>query len=137
MKATLLYEDREPLEISGSARRPLRLTLDELTRATGWERKPQGLCRGEACVPEPPGAAWYDPRTGELDLGAFAAHLGQPVVMDDENAIAVIGAPAARRRDALLSLEAPDFALRDLDGRLHRLSDYRGKKVFLFSWGSY
>ncbi|MCC7122956.1 MAG: redoxin domain-containing protein [Gammaproteobacteria bacterium] len=37
----------------------------------------------------------------------------------------------------MMSLEAPDFTLPDLDGRLHSLSDYRGKKVFLFSWGSY
>jgi peroxiredoxin len=29
---------------------------------------------------------------------------------------------------------APDFALPDLDGRVHRLSDFRGKLVFLNVW---
>ncbi len=32
---------------------------------------------------------------------------------------------------------APDFCLPDLDGKLHRLSDYRGKKVFLFHFASW
>jgi len=37
----------------------------------------------------------------------------------------------------LRSLEAPDFTLPDLDGKLHSLSDYRGKKVLLMSWASW
>jgi peroxiredoxin len=37
----------------------------------------------------------------------------------------------------LTSLEAPDFALPDLDGKMHSLSDYRGKKVFVVSWASW
>jgi peroxiredoxin len=32
---------------------------------------------------------------------------------------------------------APDFTLPDLDGRMHSLSDYRGKKVFLLAWASW
>lgn len=32
---------------------------------------------------------------------------------------------------------APDFVLRDLDGKEYRLSDYRGKGVFLNFWGTY
>jgi hypothetical protein len=135
MAATLLYEDRAPFEMAGES--PLRPTLDELRRATGWERKPQGLCRGETCIPEPAGSSWYDAQSGRFDLAAFAAHLSQPIARDDQSRVAAIGAPAASRRHALESLEAPDFALPDLDGRMHRLSDYRGKKVFLFTWGSY
>ena len=37
----------------------------------------------------------------------------------------------------LRSGEAPDFALPDLSGRMHRLSDYRGKKVLLYAWASW
>lgn len=32
---------------------------------------------------------------------------------------------------------APDFALPDLQGRVHRLSDYRGKVVFLNLWATW
>jgi peroxiredoxin len=41
------------------------------------------------------------------------------------------------RRAAMASLQAPDFGLPDLDGRRHRLSDYRGKKVLLAAWASW
>ena len=135
--ATLIYEDRQPFALAGSDRDPMRVSLDELREATGWERKPQGYCRGEACVAEPSGAAWYDAKSGLVDVAAFAAHLGQPIARDDKEGVAAVGVAATRRRDALRSLEAPDFELPDLDGRMHRLSDYRGKKVFLFTWGSY
>jgi peroxiredoxin len=32
---------------------------------------------------------------------------------------------------------AADFTLRDLDGKLHKLSDYRGKAVFLNFWATW
>ncbi|WP_297528692.1 peroxiredoxin family protein [Thiohalobacter sp.] len=33
--------------------------------------------------------------------------------------------------------DAPDFALPDMDGRVHRLSDYRGKVVILNFWATW
>jgi len=33
--------------------------------------------------------------------------------------------------------EAPDFTLKDLDGKEHRLSDYRGKNVMLVFWATW
>jgi peroxiredoxin len=41
------------------------------------------------------------------------------------------------RAERLLSLEAPDFTLPDLDGRPHTLSSHRGKKVFLVAYASW
>jgi len=35
------------------------------------------------------------------------------------------------------NLPAPDFELRDTEGRLHRLSDYRGKTVILNFWATW
>jgi len=49
----------------------------------------------------------------------------------------VLGAPAADRAARLASLEAPDFSLPDLSGRLHSLSDQRGKKTLLIAWASW
>ena len=49
----------------------------------------------------------------------------------------VLGTGAGERARALSSLQAPDFALPDLDGRRHALADQRGKKVLLVTWASW
>ncbi|MBX9604973.1 MAG: redoxin domain-containing protein [Gammaproteobacteria bacterium] len=49
----------------------------------------------------------------------------------------MLGAAASDRGRALCTLEAPDFTLPDIDGNLHSLSDYRGKRVFLTTWSSW
>jgi hypothetical protein len=59
------------------------------------------------------------------------------VVRDGPTRTWSIGESAVARRDALRSLDAPDFTLPDLDGTLHSLSQYRGKKVLLLSWASW
>ncbi|WAA10520.1 thiol-disulfide oxidoreductase ResA [Fervidibacillus albus] len=41
------------------------------------------------------------------------------------------------RNTARLEDMAPDFQLQDLDGNVYRLSDYKGKGVFLNFWGTY
>ena len=49
----------------------------------------------------------------------------------------MLGNAASDRAAALASLEAPDFTLPDLDGRLHSLSEHRGKKVLLIAYASW
>ena len=44
---------------------------------------------------------------------------------------------AGTRAQALESLVAPDFSLPDLDGKLHSLSEQRGKKVLLIAYASW
>ena len=67
-------------------------------------------------------------------LALFDADLRD--VSDVLNAISLVRSAADRSRD-LESLEAPDFTLPDIEGKLHSLSDYRGKKVFLATWASW
>ena len=62
---------------------------------------------------------------------------GRPVAVDPEESAAYLGAPARARAAALASLEAPNFTLPDLDGRLHSLSEHRGKKVLLVAYASW
>ena len=40
-------------------------------------------------------------------------------------------------REAAINQPAPDFAVRDLDGKIHRLSDFHGKTVVLNFWASW
>jgi hypothetical protein len=117
----------------------LWLSRADLTRASGWELKPEGACLADVCVPIPPAREAEFVRDGgqSFNLAAFARHLGQPVVHDDKNGVWYFGEAAATRRASLASLEAPDFELPDLDGKMHRLSDYRGKKVLLAAWASW
>jgi hypothetical protein len=68
---------------------------------------------------------------------AFALRFHRPLIRDEDHGIWAFGERAETRADQLLSLQAPEFTLPDLDGRLHSLSDYRGQKIFLMSWGSY
>ncbi|MBI1848356.1 MAG: hypothetical protein HY294_09975 [Candidatus Rokubacteria bacterium] len=73
----------------------------------------------------------------EVDLTEVAGRLGRPLALDVEERAAWLGVSAAARARALASLEAPDFALPDLAGRVHRLSEHRGKKVFLVAYASW
>lgn len=135
MKTTVLYDDRTTevaaAKVDGEH---VWLTPDDFSDATGWKLESVGLCRGDACVRAD--TAWLDD-AGRIDLSAFAQHMGQPMVRDETNRAWAFGESVSTRHDQLFSLEAPDFTLPDLDGNLHSLSDYRGKKVFMYSWGSY
>jgi hypothetical protein len=105
--------------------------------ATGWVAKPEGLCRGPVCVPLPAGREREFVDGGRIDLAALWRHLGQPAVSSEAGDVWVLGEAGRDRSAALASLEAPDFALPDQTGRVHRLSDHRGKKVLLVTWASW
>lgn len=111
----------------------LLLTPDDTERVTGWTLKPEGMCQAELCVPLTP-AMKQDER---IDAAAFWRHLGNPVASDRAGETWVLGTGPDQRNQALAGLQAPDFALPDLHGKIHRLSDYRGQKVFLTTWASW
>ena len=101
--------------------------------------------RGPARVDEnrvflEPAEAWNAlalPVESEADLAELAARLDRPLAVDPEEGAAFLGVSARARAQRLLSLEAPDFTLPDLDGRLHTLAEHRGKKVFLVAYASW
>jgi len=119
------------------SREALWLPAREAEAATGWVAKPEGLCRGEVCVPLPPGREQEFVRGSRVNVGALWQHRGHPVARSDRGHVWVLGQSAGERAAALRSLEAPDFALPDLSGRIHSLSEHRGKKVLLVTWASW
>ena len=134
---TVLHEQRRT-DWPDAAADADHLWLDRasIKLATGWTWKPEGLCHGDdVCVPLPRGAGMI--RGDRLDLAAAWRRSGQPVVHDAASRVWVLGTGAAQRGAALASLQAPDFELPDLDGRLHRLSAQRGRKVFLATLASW
>lgn len=98
----------------------------------GWERKPEGLCRDEVCIPVPGSLA-----PGALPLDELGRLLGRPVVVDAQERVAAVGASAHERAEALRSGVAPDFELPDVNGVLHRLSDHQGRKIVLYAYASW
>jgi hypothetical protein len=140
MVQTVLYGALET-ELAGAAadRDRLWIPLADLERSTGWTAKPEGLCRGEVCVPVPAAqkADWID-GAGRLDFAAFATYLGHAVARDEAHGVWSFGPPADRGAvSASGPVVAPEFRFPDLDGKLHALSDYRGKKVLLYCWASW
>ena len=135
---TVLHEQRET-HCPDAAAEGDALWLDgpAIEQATGWAWKPEGLCHGDVCVPLPPATKQKLVRDGRLNLAAMWRRSGQPVVHDAASRTWVLGTGAAQRGAALATLQAPDFELPDLDGRMHRLSQYRGRKVFLATWASW
>src|SRR5262245_31727361 len=74
------------------------LTLPDLTAATGWELKPEGVCRDEVCIPLPEVQARRIVRDrGDgtfLNLTEFARYAGQPFTQDKAGRAWSFGAPA-------------------------------------------
>jgi hypothetical protein len=139
MSVTILYQAHAPHASAAVAEGDdLWMPTGELPSATGWELRPEGACRGEVCVPIPRGRQSEFLREGpaRFNLAALARLLGQPVIHDAVHGVWSFGESSAGGSGAS-SLQAPDFALPDLAGRVHRLTDYRGRKVFLVFWASW
>lgn len=119
----------------------LWVTTKDLTRATRFVIKPQGVCRDELCFPLPKARkVEFISRRGAttwFNLSAFARLIKQPVVSDQKNGVWYFGARSEEQNRYLVSLKAPNFTLPDLNGKLHSLGDYRGKKVLLVTWASW
>ena len=119
----------------------LWITTNDLARATRFAIKPQGVCRDELCFPLPRNRkAEFISKQGAttwFNLSEFAKLIRQPVITDQKNSVWYFGARAAEQNGYLASLEAPNFTLPDLNGRVHSLADFRGKKVLLVTWASW
>jgi len=135
-RTVTLVDESTPVTVAGVIRGDtIRVSPSVVERALGWQLKPEGLCRGETCIPIRDRAALLD--ADGIELGALARLLDRPLAMDVEEAVAVLGASAADRSQRLASREAPDFTLPDLQGRPHSLSDHRGRKKLLIAWASW
>jgi hypothetical protein len=119
----------------------LWITDGELTRATGFEVKPQGVCRNELCFPLPSARkSEFLTKRGNIEwfnLSAFAHLLHQPVAYDAALATWYFGPRPEVQNNFLASFQAPNFTLPDMDGKPHSLSDFRGKKVLIVTWASW
>jgi hypothetical protein len=141
LHATIVYDDNvTELSAATEDASQLWITTADLKRATRFEVKPQGVCRDELCFPLPKARQQeFIRRTAPVtwfNMTEFAALVHQPVAHDAALSTWYFGLRSDQRQQ-LNSLEAPDFTLPDLQGKLHRLSDFRGKKILLVTWASW
>ena len=114
----------------------LWLPVAGLEAVSGWTLKPEGACYGDACVPLPAGDRAYV-SDGLLNFSALWRRLGRPFASDATGANWIFGEGHGARQAAMATLEAPAFNLPDLSGRMHALSDFLGRKVFIAFWSSW
>src|SRR5437016_13423753 len=89
----------------------LWLSPADLERVTGFELKPEGLCRGEVCVPIPPGEAEQWVEGGAVNLAAFWRYRGGHLVRDASGDAWSLTEPATDIAAAIEGQQAPDFPL--------------------------
>ena len=106
------------------------LSIDPATfeHLTGWLMRPEGLCRGERCIPLAAG-------NGRVDVRVFAERTSSALVHDAENGLWALGPESGGR--ALTSASVPELELPLVDGTPFRLSSLRGAKVLLVAWASW
>ena len=106
----------------------LDVGVDAFAADTGWAIKPEGACKGEICVPLP--------RNQEFDLVDTAQRLGMALVDDAAHGVWALG-PESLTGRTLVSAEAPDVVLQDMDGNDFQLASLRGQKLVIVSWAPY
>jgi hypothetical protein len=102
----------------------------DLTARTGWELRPEGMCKADRCVPLPDA-----PGDGPLDARVLAERLGMALVHDEPRGLWALGPESGGR--ALLSAELPDLELPDRNGRPFSLRSLRGTRFVMVAWASW
>lgn len=139
---TVIYDGAaNEVSVGPGAAGALWVTTKDLARATRFVIKPQGVCRDELCFPLPKARKaefiLQQGTTTWFNLTEFARLIKQPFAVDQKNGAWYFGTRAAEQNRYVSSLEAPNFTLPDLSGKLHSLADFRGKKVLLVTWASW
>lgn len=104
----------------------LDIDAEEFAAGTGWQISSEGACKADVCVP----------LAGAFDLMSAAQRLGMGVAHDADHGLWAVG-PASLTGHALVTAEAPELVLDDIDGNQFRLTSLRGQKVVLVSWAPY
>lgn len=136
MGSFVLLDVGRPTEIEATAdRQGVWVNPEDIEATLGWELKPEGLCKDAMCIPVTGHQGFA--RDGAIQLQALADVLGRPLALSLEEDVAYLGPPLDLYQRTVGELVAPEFALPDLESRLHSLSEYRGSKVLLAAWASW
>jgi hypothetical protein len=114
---------------------------EHLESVNGFTLKPEGACFEDICIPikQDVDSDLFVTRQGQkwINVTGLANKLQQPYVADRSNSVYSFGAVPATRQSFLESAVAPDFALKDRNGKTVTLSDFHGKKLMIVTWASW
>lgn len=117
----------------------LWVTPDDLTKINGFELKPEGACFEALCIPlkDDAGLLKQVDKQQWFNLSAFATLLEQACIEDTDNKIWSFGEIPEKRQGMISDGQAPEFELTDRQGKVIRMSDYKGKKALIITWSSW
>lgn len=134
---TVLYQGKVISLAETGSGDGLLIDPEDLSRVNGFELKPEGACYKEMCIPmnddlliEQDGRQWFS-------LSAFSDLLGQSYVVDTEAAVWSFAEIPAKRESMMVNAMAPDFEIKDRQGKVIRMTDLKGKKALIVTWSSW
>jgi hypothetical protein len=110
----------------------LQIDQSELEARTHWKVTSDGACKAGICIPLPAGAS----TASTVDARILADRIGAPLLHDEDHGIWCLG-PESLGGRVLLTADAPELELPDINGRTFLLRSLRGSKVLLLAWASY
>ena len=140
--ATVLFQSKTiVIEESLSSPTDLWVTPEDLTRVNGFVLKPEGACLDELCIPikQDEDSDLHVRRLGAqwVNVTRLAQIVNQAYAYDAESQVWSFAPIPQSQSSFLESAIATDFELKDREGNVVRLSDYRGKKVMIHTWASW
>jgi hypothetical protein len=108
----------------------LKVSKGEFEAGTGWQLKPEGACKGDVCIPIPNSGG------DTVDVKAVADAMNLPLVGTAADDLWALG-PESIGGKALVTAEAPEMELPDVDGNLFKLSSLKGKRILVYAWAPY
>jgi peroxiredoxin len=119
----------------------LWVVAEDIPKINGFVLKPEGMCRDDICIPlrQDEDSDLLLSRSGQkwLSLTQFARNLQQAYARDLATDTWSFGEIPLTRDRFLHAAMAPDFEMKDRNGKSVRLADFRGKKVMLVTWASW
>ena len=111
------------------------VTPEDLETVLGWQVKPEGLCKNDACIPI--GDSVNFGEGDSMNLKDVATLVGHPSLSAPEVGMIAIGQAHDVRSKALKDRVAPNFTLPDISGIDRSMSDWVGKKRLLVAFSSW
>ena len=109
----------------------LAVDASAFAQRTGWVSKPEGLCKGDVCVPAP----GVDRGDGTLDVQVLQERLRMPLVHDEVHGLYALGPESGGQ--SLTTARVPDLTLPQIDGSPFSLNSLRGRKIVMVAWASW